>query len=260
MEMQDKEFDDLFRSKMDGFGIEPSPDVWTGIAGELNAGVRKKALFSWLSIVASIIVLITAGVLFIPQKGNVKHPVKNPVKNQPGLTNQTVIKNNTKPGPSDIKDVSKQNETAIAAGINKQPHHSKTINNTSGNQSAEPSSPVKIDDKTELAAIHQNKQEVINAVVPDEATPLTVKQLAHDSTPFITKPAITPPQLSIAGNQNPAPVKVSHKIRNFGDLVNAVVAKVDKRKNKIIEFTHTDDSETTIAEVNLGIIQIRKEK
>ncbi len=70
--MQDKEFDDLFRSKLGDFETEPSAQVWQNIDAELDRKRRKKSIFPMLGIAASIIVLITAGILFIPKKENVK--------------------------------------------------------------------------------------------------------------------------------------------------------------------------------------------
>jgi len=259
MEMQDKEFDDLFRSKLDGFEAEPSANVWVNIASELSAGKRKKALLSYLSIAASIVVLVAAGLLFIPQKQNVngKHPVSTGIVATRGSLKTSPIKSNSAQSSISIKDI-KPVETLVARGVVPKKKHLTIIRDTSVRQVIAPGAAVRIDDKTELAAISTNRQDANKAVVPDTTTPLAIKLHVNDTTPFITKPAISP-QLSIAANQN-APVKASHKIRNFGDLVNAVVAKVDKRKDKIIEFTHTDDNESTIAEVNLGIIKIRKDK
>ncbi len=68
MEMQDNDFDDLFRSKLEGFEAAPSANVWAGIDAELNSKKRKKILVPFLSVAASIIVLVGAGLFFIPQK------------------------------------------------------------------------------------------------------------------------------------------------------------------------------------------------
>jgi hypothetical protein len=263
MEMRDNEFDDLFRSKLDGFETEASANVWSGIAGELNAGKRKKALLSYLSIAASIIVLAAAGILFIPRKQNVN--VKSPAsvalnKTHDSLIAAPIVKNHLAPLFKNTNNVNKPNETLADVRNVPQKDHPKTTRDTIVSQLITPAPTMKQDDKTDLAAISPNRQDMIKAVVPDTTTPLAIKIHTGDTTPFITKPAIIAPQLSIAANQNAAPVKASHKIRNLGDLINVVVAKVDKRKDKIIEFTHTDDNESTIAEVNLGIIKIRKDK
>src|ERR1700761_2002850 len=78
MEMQDKDFDKLFISKLDNFEMQPSAGVWEGIDRELSADKRRRILIPFLSVAASIVVLVTAGVLFIPKKGTVA--VKNPDK------------------------------------------------------------------------------------------------------------------------------------------------------------------------------------
>jgi hypothetical protein len=77
--------------------------------------------------------------------------------------------------------------------------------------------------------------------------------------PFITKPVALTAQLPQADKAiAAAPVK-KRRIRSLGDLINVVVSKVDKRKDKIIEFSNTDDDEATITGVNLGIIKIKKQ-
>jgi hypothetical protein len=49
-----------------------------------------------------------------------------------------------------------------------------------------------------------------------------------------------------------------HGIRNFGDIVNLVVAKVDKRKDKVIEFSDDDEDGSSITGINLGVIKVKK--
>jgi hypothetical protein len=41
--------------------------------------------------------------------------------------------------------------------------------------------------------------------------------------------------------------------------LNVVIAAVDKRKDKVIEFSNTDGDESSITGINLGIIKIKKE-
>ena len=88
MDMQDKEFDELFRAKLDGLETEPSANIWPAIANELDSVKRRKGLAPWLSIAAGIVVLIGIGVFFIPKKTNTgMHP---PVKNGVAKTTQPV--------------------------------------------------------------------------------------------------------------------------------------------------------------------------
>ena len=93
--MQDKEFDDLFRSKLGDFEVQPSAEVWQNIDAEL-AGKKKKSVFTLLSIAASVLILLTAGILFIPKKGAVKQG--KPDTNVVAKANPSTVKpENVKP-------------------------------------------------------------------------------------------------------------------------------------------------------------------
>jgi len=264
MEMQDNELDRLFRSKLDDFEAQPSAGVWDGIAGELNAGKRKKALMPFLSIAASILVLVIAGVYFIPQKAKVngKHPVQNRIaKTLQALNNSIATKNHSKPASLKSSHPVKLNEAYIAANKGTHSHHIKASEYIPVKNAAaviKQEAPVKPDDKTELATLPQKEQD-IKAVVPDDETPLTIKEPAQGPSAFITKPTLATTQIPAINKENAVPVKARHKIRTLGDLINVVVAKVDKRKDKIIEFTDTDDDESNITGVNLGFVKIKKE-
>jgi pectate lyase len=48
------------------------------------------------------------------------------------------------------------------------------------------------------------------------------------------------------------------KIKSVGDLVNFVVAKVDKREEKIIKVSKTDEGDNQITGINLGLFKFRK--
>jgi len=103
------------------------------------------------------------------------------------------------------------------------------------------------------------REQVIEPVVPDIATQLAVKQSIAETPDLGTKPNLVSAQVPAMDGQHAGPVKTRHKIRSPGDLINAVVEKVDKRRDKIIEFTD-DDDETNVTGINLGIIKIKKEK
>ena len=65
--MQDKEFDHLFKSKLDGHETEPSPMVWNNIADELHGKNEKRRMMLYVSIAASIIILVSAALLLFNQ-------------------------------------------------------------------------------------------------------------------------------------------------------------------------------------------------
>ena len=246
--MQDKDMDELFGSKLNDFEIQPSARVWDNIAGELEGGRRKKRLIPILSIAASVIVLVGAGVLFIPQK---QYPAKN---NQTmAKITGSVLKADTAPKvivvrPAVYATVVKnsanhQAKIIRAVGIGK---HLANDTLKSANTAEQPV----------LADVNQKPQEVIKPVVPDEDITLQPMEM-----PVLdAKHTLANVQLPGADKQNVKPVKKRHRLNTFGDMVNAVVAKIDKRQDKFIQFSNTDGDEATITSVNLGLVKIKKEE
>jgi len=264
MNTQDKEFDDLFRSKLDGFEVEPSAQVWAGIDARLD-GKKRRSIIPMLSIAASMILLIAAAVLFIPEGENIKpgHPKKNgpaisrikpvtakPVQDTPV---NTVIKKDAE--PANIIANSR------VAGVQ---HHTKKMEApvTPAEQPAPvvvKQAPAKEEDQQLIAAAPTKPAEITTPVVPGPETQLSIKQPTTIETTG-TNPTNTLTAAQPALTQQAKPVVKRHGIHNFGDLVNIVVAKVDKRKDKLIEFTDTDDDESTITAVNIGPVKIKKDK
>ena len=94
-------------------------------------------------------------------------------------------------------------------------------------------------------------------VLPDTATRILPKHV--DETPAFASIKSTVVPTEVATVQPTQPVK-KHKIRSLGDVFNVMISAVDKRKDKIIEFSNTDEDDATITGVNLGIIKVKKEK
>jgi hypothetical protein len=257
MEMQDNEFDELFRSKLDKFEAEPSANVWPEIACELNADKRKKALLPYLSIAASIIVLVAAGILFITQKVKVTgkpNPKNNTAKVSGALISSPVIKSSSTQANTGTPVV-KPDETDVAANKNTPARHLKASKDIKGRQAVENSVSDKPGDQSVLVSAAQKQPEPIKAVVPDEQVQLAAVQAPAETTQPVLHAITLPGDNQLGAVQ----VKPGHKMRSFGDLLNAAVAKIDKRRDKFIEFTN-DDDETTITGINLGIFKIKKEK
>jgi hypothetical protein len=267
MKMQDKEFDDLFRSKLDNFEIEPSAEVWSNIDGTLDAKERKRSIFPILRIAASVVILIAAGILFIPKKENV-HPAR-PHKNQlvnsgvkPVVAKQSndVLVNSEVPKKVQPENTTQRNRFAVVQ------HPARKTETTAEpaeqtahviDNKADNAKPVKSDEQPILAVVTQKPADIPQPVVPGNETPLAIKQTSTDEI-NIKQPVLAAAQKPVT-TKTYATVK-RRGIHNMGDLVNLVLAKVDKRKDKVIEFTDTDDDESTITAVNMGPIKIKKEK
>jgi hypothetical protein len=264
MEMQDNEFDDLFRSKLEGFEAAPSAHVWAGIDAELNSKKRKKILMPFLSVAASIIVLVCAGLFFIPQK----QPVSNyhSVKKAAPKTMQPVIavapvKNDSNATALRHKQVSGHHTTLTSGGSIARLIPAKAVNSIPVKNTpeiTEQNTQDKKDDQLAIVSTPQKPKDFDKAVVPDDSTPLSVKQTADIPATFTSKPVVLTAQVPVINSQDIASVKAKHKIHNLGGLLNAVVAKVDKRDDKIIVFGEGDDDDSNVTGVNLGIIKIKK--
>jgi len=258
MDMQDKEFDDLFRSKLDGFEAEPSSRVWAGIDAEISGNRRKKILAPYLSIAASIIVLVAAGILFIPQKEKVtgKHPVQNKIaKASAPLITSPMVKSQSKPV---LRSRAVRLRETVLADNHTLPHYQKASKNLPVKQSPLPVKAVEAGDQAELAATPRTQTEVIDAVAPDISTQIAIRQPIVETMAFKTKPPVSAVEMPAADKRDEIAAKPGKKLRSLGDIINAAVAKVDKRKDKFIEFSDTDDNGSAITAVNLGIIKIKK--
>ena len=63
--MKGNPIDDLFREKLGNHKIAPPANAWSKIEGNLDK--KKKGAFFWLSIAASVVIILTAGALYINQ-------------------------------------------------------------------------------------------------------------------------------------------------------------------------------------------------
>jgi len=255
MDMQDKDLDKLFHSALNDYEIEPSANVWTGIAGELNTQKRKKAWLPLLSIAAGIALLITAGVLFIPKEVKLTKPdaliaAKQPVKPtvvvpDAPVTQPTAALNNK---PANVAMAPAHNLANNKAKTDKRGIIKPVV--------IQPAQDIVKQDEQPVLASARPDQQPIRPVLPDISTPTIEK---HIDEPVVIANAPTTAPAQLTATKTAAPVK-KHKIRSLGDVFNVVIAAVDKRKDKIIEFSNTDEDDATITGVNLGIIKVKKEK
>lgn len=255
--MQGNELDELFRSSLDELEIQPSAHVWTGIAVELDAGKRKRSLVSFLSIAAGIVLALTIGVLFMPKQVKVN-------KHDPLATR--IVKKTfpvAKTAPAVLSD-EQQNKKATKAVIAPTNHLAAVkVERPNNRADADRAKRLKVQQEG-LAKINNDPQGVLtsrgddlaSAVIPDHTgDEVSAKPEIHDLSLLENKPQLA----ALTTKPVKAPVK-KHRIRSMGDVFNVVIAAVDKRKDKFIEFSNTDEDDATITGINLGIIKVKKEK
>lgn len=259
MNMQDKELEELFRLKFEEFEAEPSNGIWDNIAAKVVVNQPNRSALPFISIAASVLIMVGAGLFFIPQD------------NATGgkLPQNTNAKNNTPP-KAIIAPVTPP--AAPASG-----HYSRDLASArkviKQRTSTTGKGLVSIPGRSEMPVVTEPLQiqpavaspaadAVLAAVVPHNQPALTalpvanVEVKAEQVATVITRPL--PPAKAIAA----APVKKRglRSIRGLGDLINVVVAKVDKRKDKLIEFSNTDEDDSMLTGVNLGILKVKKEE
>jgi hypothetical protein len=265
--MQDKEIDELFSGQLANFEMQPSPSVWNKVAAGLDNKHSKKRVGLMLAAAASVLALLTAGILFLNKKTDTGKAEQH--------NNIAVIRKDTRPNTRSeineqtVKQPATTGQQPTAMAVSSAPVIARTAHPTKSGLIKQPKSvvsspsatpqvtipPVSVDEQEQqqqvLAAVVQHKTDVSKPVVPDITLNTAATQPEQtDNTSVVS----TTTQVSNT-------IKPKKRgIRSFGDIVNAVVAKVDKRTDKVIEFSNTDDDESTITGLNLGIVKIKKEK
>jgi hypothetical protein len=256
MNMQDNEFDDLFCSKLGGLEVQPSAQVWDNIAAGLGSP-KKKSIIPMLSMAATTLLFIAAGTWFLVDK---------PVKQGQSQVAQTKVSTHQR---QEIAPDSPQSHGlgSVSTVIQTVDHSVKQVR--------------QIANVKHISTVKSTTTHKANVDVPDLA-PVQDKPaqvLAAVNTQLVTHPVVPEMQLANSTINNDAPVlksttatmpaavtasrvekKKKHGIHSLGDLVNAVVSKVDKREDKLIEFTESDDDQSNVTGINLGIIKIKLEK
>jgi len=239
--MQDKEFDDIFRAQLEGFEAEPSAAVWQNIANGLDGKrKRKKAPVWWLGVAASMLIISSIGWWLVARQ----QPVK---QNTVVRAKPTRHENNVQPVNRSLLAA---NQSVAKPGVG-----SKIVSPTRIEKTATPKN--KADEsmptnqpKTDETILPANHSEVLAAT--------RVNDIQTDIQP--EKPLFKT-NLQPAANtvQTVAVAPPKRRGHTLGDLINKVVASVDKRADKLIEFTDNDEDESTITGINLGLVKIKKE-
>ncbi|HZX59494.1 MAG TPA: hypothetical protein VFE54_12240 [Mucilaginibacter sp.] len=258
--MQDKEFDDVFRSKLDGFEAEPTGRVWEGIDEKLDTTRRRAIFMPILRIAASIILVAGLGILFLVNRDKV-----TPVKQGKSDFVRTAVQHVKQPEtitpvrqPEPIKTVEPKTVMNQVAHVRipKKENATVIISQKPVVQKEAPEI-IKPREQPVLATVEPTKKvDIAQPVVPGPETPLVTKTITDNSGQIKAAPQVT---AQVQPNDVAAKPAKRHGIHNFGDLVNIVVARVDKRKDKAIEFTDSDDGESSITAVNIGPVKIKRD-
>ncbi|WP_316836366.1 hypothetical protein [Pedobacter nutrimenti] len=240
---QDKEFDQLFKDRFEQAELEPSAGLWDKIEPQLQPAVKKHFPVYWMAAALTALAL-TAGLLFINK------PEKIRLQGQ----QERVAQVEDKPAPAVVNDHT-PNKTAVR-NVEIRSVESRVLEKEVSKPVVVPASAKKV-----LIAMQPIPADDHLKVIVEHVKPV-VQQSAERLQEEGQK------ALAAAGTEMNEPDKVVNEneqaerkgIRNFGDLVNYVVDKVDKREQKIVRFKTDDDDESSLVAINIGFIKLNPKK
>lgn len=250
--MSDKELDLLFKSKFTDYEVEPSVSSWSKIEEQLSVKPmqRRKVPFLWMA-AASVIVVFGLGLLLwnkpqeqimLKGKPTVEEGDMVIAQNNAARKREEVISRNQ---PVDNKV---DNFSRVAQEVKP-----KTIeeSNTQEEESFIASTQI---DKPET----QPEQEfVATRTEPVKRITVTELMLLEEENAAKTNKIKSTMFSSLSSKDEDS--SQPERIRSVGDLVNFVIAKVDKRENKVLKISKTEESDIEITGINLGLFKYKKD-
>jgi len=246
--IQDKDFDKLFKNAFEDAEITPSRDLWSSIESEIEPKRKRIIPIYWLA-AAAVLLIATVGILVYQQQevqpkqyaNNVTPKVETPiVERQPVQDSTNVVKvpidKVEQVLPTILKPVEAIAKTRIK-GTEKPVEKQKII-----------SAPEMQKQEMMIAQAEKPKEDIKTKI--EDAVSRVNQETVLASTATVIKTDV------VMGEDNQADNK---GIRNVGDVVNLIVNKVDKRKDKFIQF-RTDDDDSSISSINIGPFKFGKKK
>jgi hypothetical protein len=264
--MLDKEFDKAIRSSFDDFEVEPTAKSWENISAQLNEKRKGKKLpIFWLSVAASVVIVLSIGISIYqkPTDDIIKLRAQEKPKDvviEDGLSSQAANKKNSNIGDKEVvlNDIDKSEilaNSSVEADKNQveTAKYSASEKNIAIDATITPKENVL--ETNEVVA-------VITDIKPLRRPTVTERMIAEENAKSANS---INNQTALARNTNDenlsnegAQSDRKVKIKTVGDLVNFVVAQVDKREEKIIKVSKTEESDNEITGINLGLFKFRK--
>lgn len=246
--IQDKDFDKLFKNAFEDAEVTPSKDLWSSIESKIEPKKKRIVPIYWLS-AAAVLLVATVGVLVYQQQG-ITDPSKKLASNSIKIITPIVEEQQVKDSIKTIVPIKKV-ETISPINIKSiTVLASKKVNTEikiETKQKAYMTAPEMQKQETTIAKVEEPKQEIIKKKIEQAI-------LQTNSEIVIAANAATVKADEVVGENN----QVENKgIRNVGDVVNLIVNKVDKRKEKFIQF-RTDDDDSSLSSINIGPFKFGK--
>ena len=260
MAMQDNEFDDLFRSKLEHFEVEPAENLWPGIDTAIQSKRRRAILLPMIRIAAVLLVALSLGWIYIQrqhdQPADKKPRVAVEVKKQLPPSTPAIIK----PVAQSASHVKATVNTAVAKTGKAKPviipdNIKEALPNKQQGTKVNP-------DAIQVTMAELSPASAIKLhVVPEKDVPLNIDL---PDQPVITKAAtstVVSAQVTNIDEQANSATNVSTRPgtkRGLASLVSLVSDRFNKSRAALVD--NDDDDESVIGEVSKGIKKIKKDK
>ncbi|KQM67331.1 hypothetical protein ASE74_07680 [Pedobacter sp. Leaf216] len=244
--IRDKDFDQLFKDAFADAEVTPSRDLWSNIESEITPKKKRIVPIYWLS-AAAVLLIATIGILIYQQHYSTiesKQLANNSIEKTKPETQLPVVIDTATKIIENIAPVLPVERKAISA-----------IAKTKVKQKVKPV----VEQKSIVTAPEMQKQETNIAKVDEPKKDIKTKieeAILQPKQEVVTAAIATPVKTDEAINDNEQSIK---NIRNVGDVVNLIVNKMDKRKDKLIQF-RTDDDDSSLSSINIGPFKIGKRK
>ena len=255
----DKKFDEFFKSSFEDFEVEPSTNTWGKIAQELKQKPKNKFPIFWTAAASVIIVLgIGLGLYTKPVEIIKLKPQFDEVTAKVEDNNEQELKIKDEQGVKN-KEQSVEEPVLLAATFKKQPieQENKVAEKNISNDAT-------ITTRAYVLDLN-NLEEDLARVKPVKRINSVAQQMIDEEAKQTKLNGSMNATLALAQNTSDenlnddgASIGRKVKIKSVGDLVNFVVAKVDKREEKIIKVSKTDEGDNEITGINLGLFKFRK--
>jgi hypothetical protein len=243
--MHDKDFDEVFKSRFDDFEVAPPSSTWNKISGELDKEpIKKRTLPPYWMAAASVAVLVSAVLwLYKPAQVVKLHPASQPsiARNIASQPDESSV--NSEDQGSEQISISKgkatiavRNKRMLAVA------ETKSLETRTKKIRRAPAERVAAD-------LSENKLVIAKPEVKLPVTDQKVPQITEDNTARMANASDEKPE-DYSDTEN------RHKIKSIGSLVNFVIARVDKRENKIIEFKDGEEG-SEVSGINLGVLKFK---
>jgi hypothetical protein len=272
-EISDKELDGFFKSSFEDFEVEPSANSWDNITQKLDQKPAKKKFPIYWAAAASVAIVFGIGINLYQRPGEI-------IKLRPARGERVA-------SVTKVRILDKKEEASTEADLPMENTSSIKVNHMQSNTAQ---LVPKSDHKEVFASNNNNPEKNIftdatkalqNNVLNAERVTNKTQELAQTKpikVRSVTEQILADEALKNSKSMEILPGKVltaqlktdgylegdgtnpnrKSKIKSVGDLVNFVVAKVDKREEKIIKMSKTEESDNEITGINLGLFRFKK--